>query len=801
MCGFVAVFNTEAGSRVELDALRDAVSALTHRGPDGAGVAVLAEGRVGLAHARLSVIDLQGGAQPLFNEDRSISAVVNGELYDYGVHRSELEAKGHRFRTRSDSELVVHLYEEHGDDLVHRLNGEFAFVLWDGRKQRLLAARDPMGVKPLYYAATSNGIVLASEAKAILAYGAVPRGMRPDYVVGALFGVPNAHASPFTGIDILGPGHSLTVVDGRVHTRERWFVHRFAPAWSGSFDGAAEQLRETLRSAVRRRLIADVPVHVYLSGGLDSTLVAALMAEAGARPTAYTVSFAGTDLDESAAARATADFYGFPLEVIDANPDALAEHLPRAIYHCESVIGNLNSVAKMLLAGHVRARGVKVCLTGEGADELFCGYAYWKLEALVAMRARGGAAAVEAKPLFARMMTDEKRNQGLTWSRWTAKASTNAPFGYPSYVQRHVDGLSPLAPYLLAPDVIRGAGRTPSAMLRETLSSDELRALHPVNASRRIAFEMLAAYVIPNLGDRMEMANGIECRTPFLDRDMIAFATALDPELLVDVRQLREKRILYEAFKQLLPPHVYATKKHPFMSPGWRAFGSTRRGRELVDALLTREAVEAAGMFNPRTVAAIRAAWNVLPASLPQATSLDFAMGGLLSMQLVQHLLVAHPPQVAKLTDLEDRSHEVSRNLFASPVAVTSTGSKLEPRVAAQLASLPDTAPLTAWDLFVVRHRKRGNHVMHFLSALMFFGGPLVAVVQRNPWYMLLFFASGGMGTLGHYMFRDGVVSVREATATPNVPRFVLKMFWLLGRGQYQSQVDLALTKMSAREH
>src|SRR5262245_28015461 len=302
MCGIAALLSLD-DSPVALADLRAMCAALEHRGPDDAGLAQLAEGRAALGSVRLSIMDLAGGGQPLFNEDYSIAAVCNGEIYDYREQRCELERRGHVLRTGSDSELLVHWYEELGPDFILRLNGEFAFVIWDEREQRLVAARDRAGVKPLYYVEQPSRLLISSEIRGLFAAG-VPRRLSREYLTTTALGAMDGRASAFEGVRCLGPGCRL-IVDRRSKAREEpYHVWSFDVDSRMTFPEAEDRVRAAVTKAVDRRVVADVPVHCYLSGGLDSAIVCGLMAQRAGRVTAYNIAFPESPFDESERAAA-----------------------------------------------------------------------------------------------------------------------------------------------------------------------------------------------------------------------------------------------------------------------------------------------------------------------------------------------------------------------------------------------------------------------------------------------------------------------------------------------------------------
>jgi asparagine synthase (glutamine-hydrolysing) len=337
----------------------------------------------------------------------------------------------------------------------------------------------------------------------------------------------------------------------------------------------------------------------------------------------------------------------------------MADVVEETVGHVEGAVANLNSAAKLLLSRHVRARGTKVCLTGEGADESFAGYQYFKLEALWRLMQRGGDDAARGRALFARFREMESRSEGILWDGRDRWRTAEQPYGYPCHLQVRVDELTSLARFMFDGRALGlGAHHAPPAMLRRTFAPEALRRLEPMNAARTMAFHALSGYIIPSLGDRVEMANSIECRTPFLDRDVVDFACRLPPERLLDVDRLREKLILHETFADLLPPVVKRGHKHPLLSPSWRQFAATPVGRQLVGDHLSPAAVRRAGMFRPAFVATVRTMWQLAPAGSGLAKRLDLAIGALLTTQILHDRFVARrawPTRALQLTRREPR--------------------------------------------------------------------------------------------------------------------------------------------------
>ncbi|MBI4423062.1 MAG: asparagine synthase (glutamine-hydrolyzing) [Elusimicrobia bacterium] len=559
MCGIIASASWQRP--VDEAALARGLSALRHRGPDGSGAWLSPTLSAGLGHARLSLVDLEGGAQPLASEDGAIAAAVNGELYDDARLRAGLEARGHRFRTRSDSELVVHLYEEEGAALVSRLRGEFAFVLWDERRQELLAVRDRFGVKPLCYALHDGRLLVASEAKALFAAGAPAAWDLDALYHAASLQFPPPGRTLFAGVRQVPPGGRLLADWRGVRLERYWdldFPSEAADGPGGA--GAASELSRRLEEAVRLRLRADVPVACCLSGGIDSSAVFALACRHAPRPPdCFTVSFAEAAYDELGLAAETARRAGATLHALRVTDGDLASALPDAVYHAEGLAVNAHLAAKFLLSRSVRDAGFKIVLTGEGGDEALAGYPHfqrdWLLEQGLGLEALERAHALSAGIMLpagpGRTLEAARRRLGFVPSYLEAKASLGG--------RLH----AVLEPELLARFEERDAL---DELLEATDVAGQLAGRSRVHQSQYLwAKSGLAHYILRTLGDGTEMAHGVEGRLPFLDQEVFAFARGLRPEALM--RGGLEKLPLREAMRGLLPDAVVDRPKHPFYAP------------------------------------------------------------------------------------------------------------------------------------------------------------------------------------------------------------------------------------------
>jgi asparagine synthase (glutamine-hydrolysing) len=569
MCGIVAIYDPNGG--VQPDSLARATARLHHRGPDAQRQWIAPHGRVGLGHARLSIIDLVTGDQPIANEDGQRRLIVNGELYDFDRIRRELELGGHRFRTGSDSEIALHLYEDLGPRCLQRLRGEYALVLWDEARQELFAARDRFGIKPLFFAWHRGALYLASEVKALFAAGVPARWSRQGLFDAAVMAIPPT-GTLFEGVSQVPPGHYLVAGPTGMQLCRYWdFSYPETESLAAARTDAdwTEELHATLDEAVRLRLRADVPVGCYLSGGLDSCSVIGLAARHLSTPIrAFTLAFEDAAYDEAPiaremAARANAEFYPIPIRQAD-----LAEHFADAAWNAEALFINAHGVAKYVLSRAVRDAGYKVVLTGEGSDEILAGYPHFRRDMLLYDSAGQDPAVVRA--LLAELEQNNAVSRGMLLPDGDSApldAVRNALGFVPSWIEAAGGRLFKLQG-LWSDDtqVALGARVAFGEMMNELPIRDRLAGRAPVNQALYLwAKTVLPNYILTVLGDRMEMAHSVEGRVPFLDHEVVELISRMPVHL--KIRGMTEKYVLREAARPVLTDAVYRRQKHPFLSP------------------------------------------------------------------------------------------------------------------------------------------------------------------------------------------------------------------------------------------
>ncbi|SMF08955.1 asparagine synthase (glutamine-hydrolyzing) [Pseudobacteriovorax antillogorgiicola] len=641
MCG-INIIVKKKNNLVDPQDLAAMSSAIEHRGPDEAGFSLLNDNSIGLAHVRLSILDIHSGQQPMFdNKSGELAIVFNGEIYDHEIWRKKLEAKGSSFATKSDTEVIIELYRHYGTDAFAKLNGEFAFMLWDGRKKNLYAVRDYAGVKPLFFYESDQEMIFSSEVKGIFALPRVPRKISKDYLCGPLFGAFSPAISAFEGIQSIKPGHFLCINAEGKKSEHRYWQQSYDVDQSMTFEDAKKLVREKLQKAVSRRLVADVKVNTYLSGGLDSSIVCALMSRERQDFNAYTIGFGDSVYDESHLARQMADHYGAKFNKLDCSMDTIADNLERTAYHTESAIANPGAVAKMQLSELVHQQGEKVCLTGEGADEVFAGYPYFKLEAIWRMLKQGGEERKQGLELWKKFQAKETRSEGIHWNRKVDWSRPNHIYGYAAFMPLRSEEYGNLIQKLFQTKKLGiMANDNPENCFKSQFDIEAMKALDPINASKEMTLNQLYCYMIPNLADRVEMANSIECRTPFLDRELLEAVGTIPPKYFMDLANLREKYVLFDSYKDELPQFHRKIHKHPFMSPDWLTLSKTHRGRELFGEYLSQSALQQSEIFKPKFVALLKFLWNTLPRTSGLRKKIDTLMGLTLSMQVIHKKLI-----------------------------------------------------------------------------------------------------------------------------------------------------------------
>ena len=659
MCGIAGIFHSDSSQKVDPQLLVNMAAIQYHRGPDGFGYKQMEDRGVGFSHARLSIIDLneQRSRQPFLSQDEQLLLAHNGEFYDYKRIRAELTLHGARFRTKSDSEMVLHLYPRYGlEDMLPYLRGEFAFALYDRKRDRLILVRDRFGIKPLYWTEAKGKIIFGSELKVLFAHPDAPRRFNARGVYHQLMQTMVPGSTAFDGIQQIKPGHALIIE--RQHGKFKISEQKY---WDMDFplmdervvkdeQDYIEGVRDQLLTATQLRLEADVPVACYLSGGIDSCSTLGMASASQQSPVkAFTIGFDDSAYDETPIATEMAESVGADQDVMLLKADHLYDNFVETLWHTERTIYNTLGVAKMLMSRHVNQAGYKVVVTGEGSDELFGGYPAFRRDMFLhgmdtlskAERAEWEAILAEGNKLFKGAMLAENevhdpaldRLVGFTPSclqPWLASSA-------------HSEGLMSAE---LRHEV---KGYVPGTAIAEALDGDMLQGRHPLDKAQYVWIKtMLEGQILTWGGDRVDMANSMEARPPFLDHHLAEYATQLPPSMRIKGRT--EKYVLREAMKGVLPRVLYEREKFAFMAPPahtdpkkWAAM------KGLADEYLSDSAIEQAGLLDQ---AGVRALFDLHESEdTPVATQVQFdaVINHMLGVQILhQHFVATDVPKLAQ---------------------------------------------------------------------------------------------------------------------------------------------------------
>jgi asparagine synthase (glutamine-hydrolysing) len=662
MCGIAGVVSLRAGLEpAGLDALARMAGALRHRGPDETGAFRAA--RAALVHTRLSIIDLSTGQQPLSNEDGSLWISFNGEIFNYVELRAELEALGHAFRTKSDTEVIVHAWEAWGEDAFRRFNGQWAIALWDERTSTLVLSRDPLGVRPVYFAEAGGRVWFASEVKAIFAGEPAlrrafdPRGLAEVFAFWST--VPPR--TVFEGVLELEPGHVRVYSGGEVTDRAYWEPHYPESgngAFRGTFEDAAEAVRGALEQATRLRMLrSDVPVGSYLSGGIDSSLVAALGLRAtGSNFQTFSLRFADAEYDETGFQRLMVERLGSTHHEVVVSRGDIANAFPEVVEHTERPVLRTAPAPLFLLSRLVRENGIKVVLTGEGADEMFAGYDLFREARLRRFWARQPHSTarprllerlypyLERSPVAQAAMARQFFGQDLAgWrspgfghgTRWRGASALRRLLS--PDVQAALAGFDPVAEQL---------ARLPGAFADWThLAQDQYLEVRT----------LLSAYLLSSQGDRMLMANSVEGRFPFLDREVVALANSLPDRY--KLAGLDEKAVLKKVAADLVPQDILRRKKQPYRAPDALSFVGAGAPEWIADVMAESSLAEA-GVFDVNLATRFHRKCVDRKVESQFSNADNMALVGILSTQLLHRSFVApssRPAPAATFGTLVDR--------------------------------------------------------------------------------------------------------------------------------------------------
>ncbi|ASZ13676.1 asparagine synthase (glutamine-hydrolyzing) [Chitinophaga pendula] len=588
MCGICGFINFKARASAEdKEIVRRMTDKLIHRGPDAQDTLIF--DNVALGFCRLSIIGLGNGMQPISNEDDSIFLVCNGEIFNYIELRDTLRAKGHIFKTESDVETIIHLYEDHGMDFVNMLNGQFAFALYDKRKSELYCVRDHMGIVPLYYTFANDIFVFGSEIKAILEHPAVSRQV--DLVaLDQVFTFPGliSPRTMFKDIHSLENGHYLKVdPEGRISKKEYWDLDFPAEGQVEERDEKyyVDKLEELFEKSIKLRLRSDVPTGLYLSGGLDSSMITMKVdqLQPGKHKEAFSIDFVESDISETSYQELVATASNANLNKKTFYFKDISERLKQAIYHCECPLKETYNTASLALSSSSRAKGVKVILSGEGSDELFAGYVGYRFDK---MRAMGG---------FQSPLTDtERAYRNRVWGDDTVFYESD--FSEITNTKRQLYSKS-----------VNDNFDQVNCLNFPVINKARLKGRHVINKRSYLDYKLrLVDHLVADHGDRMALAHSVEVRYPFLDKEIIEFSTQVPPDL--KLKDFTEKYIVKTLASRFVPKKVVEREKFGFVAPGSSYLLQNKV--EYIQDLLSYSQIERQGYFNPDMIESLKTRYS-----------------------------------------------------------------------------------------------------------------------------------------------------------------------------------------------
>jgi asparagine synthase (glutamine-hydrolysing) len=636
MCGIVGIIDPGPSETKEA-LLRRMLGLIRHRGPDAFGMYL--HDKVGLGSARLRILDLAGGDQPIHNETGTVWIVYNGEDFNYPDLRVELEQKGHRFYTKTDTEVLVHLYEEMGPELLNKLNGQFAFALWDSREQVLMLARDRVGIRPLFYHLENGRLLFGSEIKTIFADSSVSR----DLDVQALSDIftcwsPLGDATAFKGIRQLLPGHYALYRNGSLKARPYWRL-----SFSGDgrqerpFESYREELSALLYDATKIRLRADVPVGAYLSGGLDSTYVTALVKKHfDNRLRTFSVSFSDERFDEAPFQLKAVDALQTDHRMIRCTDRDIGETLPKVVWHTEVPMTRTAPAPLYMLSGLVRENSFKVVLTGEGSDEIFAGYDIFKEDRVRRFWAREPESAFRPlllRRLYPDIFSADTGRAGAFLTGFFRKGLARVSSPVYSHLIRW-ENTAQIKTFF-SDGMLAQSGTVEDFVDRYTATlPEDYTRWDPLSRAQYTEIAIfLSNYLLSSQGDRVAMGHSVEGRFPFLDYRVVEFACGLPPQHRL--RVLKDKYILRKSANGLIPQELAMRPKQPYRAPISRCFMGSR-APDYVEDLLSPEALKETGYFNPVKVRRLVEKCRKQDGALLSERE-NMAVIGVISTQLLDH--------------------------------------------------------------------------------------------------------------------------------------------------------------------
>lgn len=597
MCGIAGLFCRTQGGTIAPETLVNMLSLSRYRGPDECGIYF--DDWVGLGHNRLSIIDLAGGTQPIHNEDESLWIIYNGEVFNYPELKKDLLAKGHRFYTATDTEVILHLFEEKGSDCLNELNGQFAFAIWDSQSKFLFLARDRLGIRPLFYALHDDTLVFASEIKSLFAVPSLHRELEPTALHQVFtYWTTLPGQTVFKDIHELPPGHYLKASFDYLAIKKYWSIP-FYPPEAQCHDEVGplrEQVLALLSDAIRIRLRSDVPVGCYLSGGLDSSGVTTLTTRNFAPVRTFGIRFEEKAFDEGEYQQQMVAFLNTQHTEIQATNAKIADSLPEVIWHCEKPILRTAPVPLFLLSQAVHDQGFKVVLTGEGADEIFGGYNIFRETKARAFWARQPESKIRSQ-LIGRLYPYLFNDPKLKYMLQSFFASGMEQVDDPFYSHRIRWRNTSTGKKFFSPELMSQANPDAEQAQLQALLPDNFSSLDLVARAQYLEMAIfLSNYLLSSQGDRVAMAHSVEIRLPYLDYRLVDFLGRVPAKW--KLRALNEKYLLKKVFAGLLPEAIVRRPKNPYRAPIRESLGQYLSSTVISD-VISETAIQKAGLFHP----------------------------------------------------------------------------------------------------------------------------------------------------------------------------------------------------------
>jgi asparagine synthase (glutamine-hydrolysing) len=639
MCGVVGICHLVGPGPVSRKVIEKMLGAIRHRGPDESGIYL--DDWAGLGHNRLSIIDLSSGVQPIHNEDKKLWIVFNGEIFNYLELKEDLLKRGHRFYTETDTEVILHLFEEKGSECLNEFNGQFALAIWDRAEKALFMARDRLGIRPLHYVLHRNQLIFASEIKSLFATDLLKRELDPIAIDQIFtFWTTLGGRTAFNGIHELPPGHCLKAAHGKVSVQGYWNIPFCSPReqFRWPIEGLCEGLWEILHDSIRIRLRSHVPVGCYLSGGLDSSGITTCVKNNFSNTLqTYGIQFEEKAFDETEYQRLMAAFLGTDHTSITATNQDIGASLPEVLWHCEKPLLRTAPVPLFMLSKAVRQNGMKVVLTGEGADEIFGGYQIFretKVRQFWARRPDSQLRPLLIRRLYPYIFKEPKLEQMLR--SFFAKGLTEVDDPFYSHLIRWRN--TSRAKVFFSTDLRAAIGSYDGCEeLAQTLPEDFSRWDSLARAQYLEMVIFLSNYLLSSQGDRVAMAHSVEIRMPYLDYRLIDFMGRVPSTW--KIHGLNEKYILKKVFKETLPPPVIYRPKQPYRAPIRASIFNDRP--PYLDEMLSDGCLKQTGLFDSRRIRKLLGKLS----SLQHASEVDsMALAGVVSSQLIHHQFVSRFP-------------------------------------------------------------------------------------------------------------------------------------------------------------